>query len=116
MKKLLLFALCISSVFASESFEKNKEYTCLNSHNVKQGQQFKVDPKEASKEALKFTIKEDKLITNNDMVFDFKMKKGLMSSYSNSEYMLLLTPDMVMGLVPRKAKGSVQYYFSCKSK
>lgn len=116
MKKLLLITLCISSMFASESFEKNKEYTCLNSHNIQQGQQFNVDPKEASKKAFDFIIKEDKLIANGDMTFDFKMNKGLMSSYSNSDYMLLLTPNMVMGLVPRKAKGSVQYYFTCKTK
>ena len=44
------------------------------------------------------------------------MKKGPMSSYSNSEYMLLLTPNMQLGLVPRKARGAVQFYFSCKTK
>ena len=116
MKKLLFISLFLGSLFASESFEKNKEYTCLNTHNIQQGEEFKVDPKEASKQPLIFTIKEDKLISKKNIVFDFKMKRGPMSSYSNADYMLLLTPKMVLGLVPRKSKGSVQFYFLCKSK
>jgi len=116
MKKLLLIALLTSSIFANESFEKNKEYTCLNTHNIKQGQQFNVEKKEAIKKPFIFSIKENQLITKESTIFEFKMSKGLMSSYSNSEYMLLLTPDMGLGLVPRKAKGSIQFYFTCKSK
>ena len=116
MKKLLLTTLFVSSMFANESFEKNKEYTCLNTHNIKQGQQFNVEEKEAVKKPFIFSIKENQLITKENIVFDFKMSRGPMSSYSNSEYMLLLTPDMGLGLVPRKAKGSIQFYFACKSK
>jgi hypothetical protein len=116
MKKILLATLCVSSMFASASFDKNKQYTCINSHNIQQGQQISVDPKDAGKHPFIFTIKEDKLIANNNNTFDFKMKRGLMSSYSNTDYMLLLTPGMVLGLVPRKSKGSVQYYFTCKAK
>ncbi len=116
MKKLILMALCVSSIFANASFEKNKQYTCLNTHNIQQGKQINVDPNEAKKQPFDFSIKENKLITNNNMVFDFKMKRGPMSSYSNTQYMLLLTPNMGLGLVPRKSKGSVQYYFVCKIK
>ena len=116
MKKLLLIGLFTASMFASESFEKNKEYTCLNTHSIQQGQQINVEEKDASKKPFIFTIKENKLVANNNMTFDFKMKREAMSSYSNSEYMLLLTPGMVLGLVPREAKGSVQFYFTCKSK
>ncbi len=113
MKKLLLIPMFLTSILANDVFEQNKEYTCLNTHNIQQGKQYNVDPKEAAKQAFNFTIKEDKLIANNT-TFDFKMKKGPMSSYSNAEYMLLLTPGNVLGLVPRKAKGSVQFYFKCK--
>ena len=116
MNKLVLIALCASSLYADGSFKKNIQYSCLNTHNMQHGQRMNIDQKEASEQPFLFIIKEDKIVTNDNIVFDFKMKKGLMSSYSNSVYMLLLTPDMVMGLVPRKAKGSVQYYFSCKSK
>ena len=116
MKKLILLSLCVSSIFAKGSFEKNQPYTCLNTHSIQQGQQIKADPKEAKKQPFNFSIKENKLIANNDAVFDFKMKKGPMSSYSNADYMLLLTPNMELGLVPRKARGAVQFYFSCKIK
>ena len=116
MKKIVLITLCVSSLFASASFEKNKQYNCLNTHSIQQGQQIKADPKEANKQPFIFTIKENKLIANNNAVFDFKMEKGPMSSYSNADYMLLLTPNMVLGLVPRKAKGAVQFYFACTTK
>jgi hypothetical protein len=39
MKKLLLLTLCVSSMFANASFDKNKQYTCLNTHNIQQGQE-----------------------------------------------------------------------------
>jgi len=116
MKKLVLITLCVSSIFAKGTFEKNKQYTCLNTHSFQQGQQINVDPKEASKQPFIFSIKENQLIANNNAIFDFKMKKGPMSSYSNADYMLLLTPNMQLGLVPRKAKGAVQYYFNCTTK
>ena len=116
MKKLLLISLCLSSIFANESFEKNKQYTCLNTNNIQQGKQINVDPAEANKKPFVFSIKDDKLITKDNVVFNFKMDKGQMSSYSNAEYMLLLTPNLQLGLVPRKSRGSIQYYFSCKNK
>lgn len=118
MKKLVLMTFCVSALFANSSlkgsFEKNKHYTCINTHNIQQGQRINIDPKQASKEPFDFSIKADKLITNDNMIFNFKMKKGLVSSYSNPDFMLLLTPNMQIGLVPKKARGSVQYYFSCK--
>ena len=114
MKKLLFITLCVSSLFSAESFNKNKEYTCLNTHSIQQGQQINVDPKDANKKPFIFTIKENQLITKNNMTFDFKMQREPMSSYSNTEYMLLLTPNLVLGLVPREAKGAVQFYFQCK--
>ena len=116
MKKLVLITLYVSSMFANGSFEKNKQYTCLNTHNIQQGEQVKVDPTEASKKPFVFSLKENKLITNNNVVFDFKVKRGFMSSYSNVDYMILLTPNMDLGLVPKKDRGAVQYYFVCKIK
>ncbi len=116
MKKLVLLTLWVSSMFSSGTFENNKQYSCINTHNIQQGQRMNIDQKEANKQPFIFSIKEDKLITSNNVIFDFKMKKGPMSSYSNADYMLLLTPNMQIGLVPRKSKGSVQYYFSCTVK
>lgn len=115
MKKLILLSLCISSIFANETFEKNTKYTCINTHNIQQGQRMNINQNEASQQLFVFTIKEDKLITDDNVMFDFKMKKGVMTSYSNVDYMLLLTPKLQIGLVPKKARGSVQYYFSCTS-
>ena len=58
-----------------ELSRKNKQYTCLNTHSIQQGQQINADPKEASKQPFIFTIKENKLIANNNTVFDFKNEK-----------------------------------------
>ena len=116
MKKMIMIVLCASTLFANTSFEKNKEYRCLNTHNIQQGQEVNVDPKQANKQPFIFSIKDEKLVTNNNIVFDFKMQRGPMSSYSNAQYMLLLTPNLGLGLVPKKAKGSVQFYFDCKIK
>ena len=116
MKKLLLISLCISSMFASDTFDKNKEYTCLNTYNTIQGKKTGVDPKQASEQPFIFTIKEDKIYANHNIVLDFKMQQDDMYSYSNSKYMLLLTPGHTLGLVPRESKGSVQYFFKCETK
>lgn len=114
MKQLILIALFVTTIFANESFEKNKQYTCLNTHSMQQGQEVKANPKEAANRPFVFMIKEDKLLTTENVVFDFKMQRGEMLSYSNAQYMLLLTSNMQLGLVPRKARGSVQFYFQCK--
>ena len=114
MKLIIMTLLLAGFGFAAEVFEKDTQYTCLNTHNVQDGQEVPVDAKEASERPFIFMIKEDKLLTLDKTVFNFKMKKGLMSAYSNSKYMLLLTPNMVLGLVPMKARGSAQFYFSCK--
>lgn len=114
MKKLIsLLFVCSSILFANNTFEVNKQYTCLNTHSIQQGQQVDVNPTEAAKKPFVFKIKEQQLVTADNVVFDFKMKRGPMSSYSNKDYMLLLTPNMQVGLVPRESKGSVQFYFSC---
>ncbi|MFT7004953.1 MAG: hypothetical protein ACJAWW_002319 [Sulfurimonas sp.] len=116
MKKLLLITLCLSSLFAKDTFDKNIEYTCINTHNILKGQKMDVDPNEAIKQPFIFTIKEDKIYANHNIVLDFKMQQELMFSYSNDKYMLLLTPNLELGLVPKTSKGSVQYYFKCESK
>ena len=114
MKKILLLTLVTSSLFAEQTFQKNIPYTCLNTHNIQQGQRMNINPEEAMKQPFIFTIKKNKIVTKDNISFDFKMKKGPMTSYSNADYMLLLTPKMQIGLVPRKGKGAFQYYFSCK--
>ena len=67
MKKLMILTLCVSSLFANVSFEKNKQYTCLNTHSIQQGQQINVDSKEASKQPFVFTINKE-LISNENFL------------------------------------------------
>ena len=116
MKQILLFIFITSVAIANNTFEKEIAYTCLNTHSIQQGQQINTNPNHAKNNPFDFTIKDDKLISTDKVVFDFKMKKGPMASYSNAAYMLLLTPNLQVGLVPKKAKGAVQYYFSCRKK
>lgn len=113
MKFLLFPALLVGTLF-SNGFEKDKVYTCLNTYNVQQGQKVFVKPEDAKDKPFIFTLKDTKLVTKDNVEFDFKMKRGPMLSYSNNDYMLLLMPNNDLGLVPKKAKGQLQFYFSCK--
>ena len=114
MKRIMMISLFASVMFAGASFETNKQYTCLNTHNIQQGQEVKVNPNEAKKKPFVFTINDNKLVSTDNVVFDFKMQRGTMSSYSNAHYMLLLTQGMQLGLVPRKSQGAAQFYFQCQ--
>lgn len=118
MKKLLIFYVFVitftSASFADNTFVQNRQYTCLNTHTIQQGEQYQVKEEEAKKRPFVFSIYENKLITTDNVIFYFAMKKGNMSSYSNEFYMLLLNENMKVGLVPKKSKGTVQFYFDCK--
>lgn len=116
MKLLLLTLLLAASSFASEGFEKDSEYVCFNTHTMQQGQKYSVKKEDSADKPFIFTIKDNQLITANNITFDFRMEKGDMASYSNDAYMLLLLKNKELGLVPKKAKGQVQYYFQCKLK
>lgn len=114
MKVLLPILFFVSSLFASENFKKNIEYVCINTHSIQHGENIKAKKEESKKHPFIFTLKKDKLFTANNMEFNFMMEKGDMSSYSNSEFMLLLSPNQELGLVPKKARGQVQFYFKCR--
>ena len=116
MKKLYISILLLSctSLFANAAFVKNKQYTCINTHSIKQGQQYPANKEEAQKRPFVFSLINEKLITTDNVSFDFKMARGPMMSYSNQHYMLLLMPNLQVGLVPKEAQGAVQFYFECK--
>ena len=103
-------------LFASEHFEKNNEYICLNTYSIESGKRFEVKKEEAIKKPLYVFLKEDKLYINKNMEFTYKMKRGDMLSYSNADLMLLLTNNLGLGLVPKKARGQQQYFFKCEQK
>ena len=109
---ILLFG---NLLFASNSFVKQKEYTCLNTYTVESGVKHEMDINESKKRPFIFTINENTLTTVDNVTFDYKMQKGPMISYSNEEYMLLLMPNMELGLVPKQKRGQLQYYFKCKN-
>lgn len=112
--KYLLFPILLGLSLFANGFEKNKVYNCINTYNMEQGQKVLVKDNEAKDKPFIFTLKENKLITKENVIFDFKMKRGEMLSYSNSDYMLLLMANNSLGLVPKKARGQLQFYFSCK--
>ncbi|OUR72882.1 hypothetical protein A9Q76_02960 [Arcobacter sp. 31_11_sub10_T18] len=114
MKLLLTLLLFASSIFASENFKKNTDYICLNTHTVQQGKTYDVKMEDALKNPFEIILKDDKLITKDKVEFTFKMQRGEMLSYSNQDLMLLLQGKLSLGLIPKKAKGSLQYYFQCK--
>ena len=116
MKLLLPTLLLATSLFANDSFKKNIEYICFNTHTMQQGQTHVVKKEDAADKPFIFTINDNQLITSEKEVFDFKMEKADMASYSNDAYMLLLLKNQELGLVPKKSRGQVQYYFQCKSK
>jgi len=114
----LIITLLISSgfLFASEYFKKETKYTCLNTYSIEQGNRLEVKKEDALKKPLEIILKEDKLYTGNNVEFTFRMKRGDMLSYSNQDVMLLLTNDLGLGLVPKKARGQLQYFFKCEQK
>ena len=114
MKFITILFLMAASLIASENFKKDTPYLCLNTHTVQQGKTYNVKPEDAKKKPLEMSLKGDKLITKDNVEFSFKMQRGEMLSYSNQDLMLLLQGKLSLGLIPKKAKGSLQYYFQCK--
>lgn len=114
MKLILTGCLVVSSLVANQVFEKDTDYKCINTYNIQQDTKYEANKKEAQKKPLMITIKDDKIYTKEKAIFNFLMQRGEMSSYSNSEFMLLLTKDLKLGLVPKKARGQLQYYFDCE--
>lgn len=114
MKLILTILLFTSIIYANENFEKNIEYICFNTLTMKHGERYRVDKEESINKAFIFSLKEDKLITTKNEIFNFKVEKSQMVSYSNEDNMLLLLQNMELGLVPKKEKGQIQYYFKCK--
>ena len=114
MKLILTVLLAASSLIASSDFEKNIEYKCINTYSIQQDKKIEANKQDAENKPLIITIEHDKIYTQEKAVFNFLMQRGEMSSYSNSDFMLLLTKDLKLGLVPKKAKGQLQYYFDCK--
>ncbi len=116
MNKILCGLLLSGTIYAGADFLKGVEYTCLNNQTIESGKTFEVTKEAAEKNPFIFTLKDDKMTTKDGTVFTFKMKRGDMLSYSNEALMLLLMKDNKMGIVPKKSKGQLQYYFECKGK
>ena len=114
MKLLFIALFTMTALFANNTFKKNIQYTCINTHTIQEGQTFQANEKEAKNKPFIFTINEQGIQTKENVHFNFMMSNGPMSSYSNTQYMLLLTPDLVVGLVPKKSRGSLQFYFKCQ--
>lgn len=115
MKIAMGILLASTFIFASSGFDQNKKYTCLNTIIIENGVKQEVDMTKSIERPFIFTIKGKKLTTVNNEVFDFKMEKEDMSSYSNDSYMLLLMKNKELGIVPKKTRGQVQYFFKCKN-
>lgn len=112
--KLIISALVLSAtLYANNTFEKNVQYICLNTHNIEQGVKVDADSQNAKNIPFVFTIKENKLVTSANIEFNYMMSNGNMISYSNAAYMLLLQENLNLGLVPKKSRGAVQFYFKC---
>lgn len=116
MKLIITVFLLAGNLFAGEHFKKDIEYMCLNTYSVEQGKRFEVKEEDALKNPLMVTLKKDKLYTNNNVEFTFRMQRGEMISYSNADLMLLLKSNLELGLVPKKSRGQQQYFFKCKQK
>jgi len=114
MKRLIVLLFALSPFLLAQSFEKDTQYNCLNTHTIKQGEKFEVKKEDALKKPLIFILKKDKLYTSRNMEFDFRMQRGGMLSYSNEDLMLLLTPGNILGIVPKKARGQLQLFFKCE--
>ncbi len=114
MKKIIFFIIMFETLLFSNSFKKETEYVCLNTYNIQSGQKNEVKREDSIKKPLIITLKKDKLYTNSNAEFDFKMQKGSMVSYSNQDLMLLLNEGLVLGLVPKKARGQLRFFFKCK--
>lgn len=108
--------LASSLMFASNEFKQNVEYTCLNTAIVENGKKQEVLFSKSLDMPFIFTIKGKELKTVNNITFDYKMEKDDLISYSNDTFMLLLMKNNELGLVPKEAKGQVQYLFKCRSK
>jgi len=116
MNKVLCGLLLSAALYAGDGFAKGVEYTCLNTEAIESGKTYEIKKEDAEKNLFIFTLKEDKLTTKDGTEFTFKMKRGDMLSYSNEALMLLLMKDNKIGIVPKKSKGQLQYYFKCKIK
>lgn len=114
MRLILVGLLVATSLFANNTFKQDVEYTCINTYTIQQNVKYKVNKKDTKQKPLKVTIVKDKIYTKDEEVFDFLVQRGDMSSYSNTDVMLLLTDDLELGLVPKKEKGQLQYYFKCE--
>lgn len=115
MKIAMGILLASTFVFANSGFNENEKYTCLNTIVIENGKKQEVDMSKSIERPFIFTIKGKKLTTVNNEIFDFKMAKEDMASYSNDSYMLLLMKNNELGIVPKKARGQIQYFFKCKN-
>lgn len=116
MKLLLPFFIFATTLFSNDSFEIDNDYICFNTYTMQQGEKYIVKKEDSVDKPFIFTLKENKLVSSKNVIFDFKMQRGDMASYANDAYMLLLLKNNELGLVPKKKRGQVQYFFQCKVK
>lgn len=115
MRYIVFILVFIITISANDIFQKNKEYKCIHTFSMQKGKKI-LSSAADKKHPFIFKIEGNKIITPNQMTFDFQMKENQMSSYSNELYMLLLTKNLELGLVPKEAKGQIQFYFQCKER
>lgn len=115
--KVLLGILGLSALlFANNEFKENINYTCLNTQTIKDGKTFQIPEDQAKARPFDFVVNGKKLSTTEKTEFEFKLAKDGMKSYSNDDFILLLQPNMLLGLIPKYEKGKIQYFFRCQSK
>lgn len=114
--KIISGLILASSLLIASSFEQDVDYVCQNTAVVEGGEKTELDMSKSLGMPFSFTIKGKELISTNGSIFDYKMQRNEMVSYSNIEFMLLLMPENELALVPRESKGQVQYLFKCESK
>lgn len=115
--KIVFGALLVAgSLFANNGFTMDKDYTCINTHVLKDDKKIDVNPQMAKERPFDFKLTKDKIISTEKTEFKFMMAKEDMKSYANKEFMLLLTKGQKLGLVPKASQGKLQYYFQCKAK
>ncbi len=113
MRYLLTLAFLSMALFASKVFEQNIKYTCLNTYNIIDGKRITLSYEEAVIKPINIMLNKNKLYSSSEEIYEFKMKKNELISYSNKKSMLLLDINLGLGLVPKKGRGAYQYYYQC---
>ena len=115
--RITLSILCLSSIlFASGEFKQNKEYTCLNTMIIEDGKKTEVDFLKSFERPFIFTLEKKKIVSTNNVVFNFEKKEAEIEKFSNEKFILSLLKHKELSLTPKSSNGQVEYIFKCRTK